>query len=84
MGEVMVKGKEEALLVFTPQVADEASAGLRQAYAQAYALMAAGDPDAPVAFAALHERDPQDALTAYHARRLQSGERGARIRLTSK
>ena len=84
MGEVMVKGKEEALLVFTPQVADEASAGLRQAYAQAYALMAAGDPDAPAAFAALHERDPQDALTAYHARRLQSGERGARIRLTSK
>ncbi|NCA90446.1 MAG: hypothetical protein EOM92_16535, partial [Gammaproteobacteria bacterium] len=84
MGEVMVKGKEEALLVFTPQVADEASAGWRQAYDQAYALMAARDPAAPAAFAALHERDPQDALTAYHARRLQSGERGARIRLTSK
>lgn len=84
MGEVMVKGKEEALMVFTPEVADAATEGWRQAYAQAYALMAAEDPGAPAAFAALQERDPRDALTAYHARRLQSGERGARIRLTSK
>lgn len=84
MGEVMVKGKAEALAVFAPLEADTGSAELGHAYDQAYALMAAEDPDAPAAFAALHAQYPQDPLIAFHARRLEKGEQGARIRLTAK
>ncbi len=84
MGQVVVKGKHEALAVFNPvALGGEADAVLDE-YAQAYVLLATGDPGAEMRFAALHERYPHDALVEFYWRRMREGERTVQIKLASK
>lgn len=84
MGEVVVKGKSEALPVFNPSFAGGESVVLAEEYAEAYALLEAGDGRALEHLAALRARYPDDALVEFHWRRARAGERTTRVTLTEK
>ncbi len=84
MGQVVVKGKHEALAVFNPVAVGGEPDAVLDKYAQAYALLATGDPNADMRFAALHERYPEDALVEFYWRRVLEGERTVQVRLASK
>ncbi|MFO1425176.1 MAG: adenylate/guanylate cyclase domain-containing protein [Candidatus Competibacteraceae bacterium] len=84
MGRVVVKGKQQALSVFNPLLADSEPDALVEEYAEAYALLTAGDPRAGHRFARLRFRYPNDPLVDFYWRRAQAGELSTRIKATSK
>lgn len=84
MGQVMVKGKQEALAVFNPMTAGSVPDDLMERYTEAYTLLAAGDIQATHRFARLRSRYPHDPLVDFHWRRVQSGELTTRIKMLSK
>ncbi|HPE70562.1 MAG TPA: adenylate/guanylate cyclase domain-containing protein [Candidatus Competibacter sp.] len=84
MGEVVVKGKQAALPVFNPLMAKGESAVWVKEYAEAYALLEAGDGRALERLTALRARYPDDALVEFHWRRTQAGELTTRVTLTAK
>jgi class 3 adenylate cyclase/CHASE2 domain-containing sensor protein len=69
IGRLVVKGRSEALGTFTPIVPGEEE--LAADYAAAFAALEKGDPAAAAAFARLSERHPDDALSRFHAKRLE-------------
>ena len=84
MGQVIVKGKQQALAVFNPLAVDSEPNALVEEYAEAYALLTAGDPHSAHRFTRLHSRYPDDPLVAFHWRRTQAGELTTQIKLASK
>ena len=80
VGQVLLKGKRQPLMVYEPLDAAPADAG----YDAAYALMAAGDAGALTAFMRLHAERPDDGLVAFHLRRLQAGEHGELVVMADK
>lgn len=84
MGQVMVKGKQEALAVFNPLVAGSVPDDLMERYLEAYLLLTTGDPLATHRLARLRSRYPDDPLVDFHWRRAQTGELTARIKMASK
>ncbi|MCA1908659.1 MAG: adenylate/guanylate cyclase domain-containing protein, partial [Magnetospirillum sp.] len=77
VGELVLKGKTEAILAYEPlPPGDE-----RPEYLAAYEKMAAGDPAAMEEFTALAPTDP---LAAFHLKRLRAGEAGIRVILSEK
>lgn len=78
IGEVVVKGRTDAIKVFEPSDPDLA------AYDAAYRLLDAGDAGAEAAFAGHLARFPDDQLAAFHLARLRAGERGVTIVLAEK
>lgn len=84
MGQVIVKGKQQALAVFNPLAVDSELGALVKEYAEAYALLTAGDPQAVRRFALLRSRYPNDPLVDYHWQRVQTGELSTRVKLVSK
>jgi len=84
MGQVMVKGKQEALAVFNPLVAGSVPDDLMERYLEAYLLLTTGDPLATHRLAHLRSRYPDDPLVDFHWRRAQTGELTARIKMVSK
>jgi len=83
---VILKGKQEAIPVLEPVRADVARAQAQglAAYRQAWALLAAGDPDAASALREVLARDPDDPLPRFHLARLARGERGVCIAFAEK
>ncbi|MDG4552959.1 MAG: adenylate/guanylate cyclase domain-containing protein [Candidatus Competibacter sp.] len=84
MGRVVVKGKQQALSVFNPLLAGSEPDDLMEEYAEAYALLAAGNPQASHRFARLRFRYPNDPLVDFYWQRVQAGELTTRIKATSK
>ena len=84
VGELVLKGKTEAIEAFEPLTPEERSSRRVEGYLEAYARMAAGEAGAKEAFAALHAVHPEDPLVAFHLARLEAGERGARVVLSAK
>ncbi|MGZ8740828.1 MAG: hypothetical protein ACXWZ8_09575, partial [Gaiellaceae bacterium] len=70
----------EAWEALQPEVA--APSWLR-AYETTYELMANEDPAALDAYRALEQERPEDALVRFHRRRLEDGERGAVVALST-
>ena len=82
LGSLVLKGRQEALPVFTPVGSmDERQ---REAYTQSYELMAAGEPSASPAFASYAAEYPDDFLGQMHRKRLLEGERSDLIVLEGK
>ncbi|ACA19616.1 adenylate/guanylate cyclase [Methylobacterium sp. 4-46] len=81
IGDLLLRGKSAPLRAYEPlseaAYADPATAR----YAQAFAKLAAQDPCATQAFAALIGQRPDDRLASFHLRRLLNGETGTRIDL---
>lgn len=85
VGEVVLKGKAEAVAVFEPLEAMAVPMNdCDEDYETAYHLLAGGEPEALAAFEALAAQRPKDGLVAYHLQRLRSGEHGSRVVMASK
>ncbi|MFB4368965.1 MULTISPECIES: CHASE2 domain-containing protein [unclassified Pseudomonas] len=85
VGEVVLKGKVEAVAVFEPLEAMTTPMNdCDEDYEAAYHLLASGAPEALAAFEALAAQRPKDGLVAYHLQRLRSGEHGSRVVMASK
>ncbi|MEW6514939.1 MAG: adenylate/guanylate cyclase domain-containing protein [Pseudomonadota bacterium] len=85
VGQLVLKGKTEALRVFEPLVASLVPhyAPLVQ-YRAAFAAMQEKRPDADALFAQLAADYPDDPLVALHHRRLAAGEQGDLIVMQDK
>jgi adenylate cyclase len=81
VGDVMLRGKAHSVAIFEPAAED--SPGLAD-YLAAFELLRQGSPQALGAFEALHRRQPEDPLAAYHLERLRRGETGITIVLEDK
>ena len=53
-------------------------------YMAAYRLLSAEDPEAESTFRRLTEQYPEDALIAFHAKRLAAGESGSLVVMKEK
>ena len=77
VGQLVLKGKTQPLMVHEPIIATEAGAPQRDAgYEAAFELLKAQHPDARLAFEQLATARPQDPLVSLHLGRLRAGERG--------
>jgi adenylate cyclase len=79
VGNLLLRGRSEALLAHEPLSAERHTDPLTAEYLAAYAKMEAKDPSALPAFAALLGRDSADGLVSFHLKRLLSGETGSQI-----
>jgi adenylate cyclase len=81
VGDLMLRGKTEALRVFEPLPADQKAASAITSYREAFAKLEIGDPTAISAFAAHVGKFPDDALASFHLKRLLNGATGINIRM---
>lgn len=84
VGNLRLKGKQDAIPVYEPLTAAEQQSPAVQTYLAAYRLLAANDPAAAAAFAAAADRFPDDPLIRFHARRLAAGETGVDVVMDEK
>ncbi|NIV76044.1 MAG: adenylate/guanylate cyclase domain-containing protein, partial [Gammaproteobacteria bacterium] len=74
-----LKGKKEEIEVFQPLAPDEVESPATQAYREAFAKLAAEEPEAKQSFAALVGQYGDDPLANFHLKRLLAGDTGCRI-----
>lgn len=84
VGQLVLKGKTQALHVWEPLAAQAPGCAPLQDYLAAYQAMEALQADALAAWAALAQRYPHDPLVALHWLRQQRGEVGVRVVLAEK
>ncbi|MEO5338437.1 MAG: adenylate/guanylate cyclase domain-containing protein [Magnetospirillum sp. WYHS-4] len=82
VGNLLLKGKQDAIAAFEPLPDGETEASA--AYRKAYALLESNSPDAFHAFVDLAERFPDDPLAALHLERMRRGDRCVTITLNDK
>ncbi len=81
IGELLLKGKREALVAYELLASADADPTAQDAYLAAYDLMRRRNPAASQAFAAYVGAHGDDALARFHLRRLLGGPTDARIDL---
>ena len=83
IGDIVLKGKTQGTLLYTPVAPNEAD-DLIQGYAAAYALLEAGEPQAADAFRTLGERYPADPVVGFHNKRIKGGLLSSRVVMDDK
>lgn len=83
IGTLLLKGKSTGVAAFVP-VIEFASKSFISDYRRAFSLLDLGGEEALEAFQSLAKNYPDDALTAFHARRLVAGESGSTIVFNTK
>ncbi|MBF0137282.1 MAG: adenylate/guanylate cyclase domain-containing protein [Magnetococcus sp. DMHC-1] len=83
-GELVLKGKEQGIETFEMLAAEEMASPRIQAYITAYQHMKAEELDALTLFQQLVTTYPDDGLARFHLQRLESGQKGSRVVLSSK
>jgi adenylate cyclase len=81
IGNVVLRGRQEALQAHEPLTAERYADNRTAAYLDAFARAEAADPTALSCFAALLGLDSSDALVGFHLRRLLAGAVGTSIPL---
>ncbi|KMO36512.1 adenylate/guanylate cyclase domain-containing protein [Methylobacterium aquaticum] len=81
VGDLVLRGRSEALRAFEPLRPDASDTPLTSQYCDAFAKLEAGDPGALAAFAAIVGQRADDVLAGFHLRRLLNGATGTRIEL---
>ena len=81
VGDLLLRGRSEALRAFELLSPEEFEAPATQAYLDAFGKLEAEDPGAMSAFAALLGMRGDDQLVSFHLKRLLNGGTGARIML---
>ena len=81
VGNVILRGRTEALAAYEPQTAARYEDALSAAYREAYGKAEARDPAALPAFAALLGQDSGDGLVSFHLKRLLAGQKGVAMAL---
>jgi adenylate cyclase len=85
IGDVVVKGRIEALGIVELLDVERAGSPFVARYREAYAALAAGAVDQATAlFQTLAAEDPRDGPVAFHLRRLAEGAHDVRIEMTEK
>jgi adenylate cyclase len=79
VGDLVLRGKTEALRAFEPLRAEQHDSPATKAYLDAFAKMEGSDAGAVAAFASHVGAQPQDQLASFHLKRLLNGAKGARI-----
>jgi adenylate cyclase len=79
VGDLVLRGKSEALRVFEPLRAAQYDDPATKSYLEAFAKLEAGDPGATAAFAAHLGNQPEDQLASFHLKRLLNGATGTQI-----
>jgi adenylate cyclase len=79
VGDLLLRGKTEALRAFEPLRAGRHDDPATKAYLDAFAKLEASDPGAIAAFASLVGTQPRDQLASFHLKRLLNGATGIRI-----
>jgi adenylate cyclase len=79
VGDLMLRGKSEALRAFEPLRVEQYDSPANRAYLDAFAKLEANDAGAIAAFAAHVGKEPQDQLASFHLKRLLNGAKGTRI-----
>ena len=79
VGDLLLRGRSEALRVFEPLRAEQYKDSSTKSYLEAFAKLEAGDPGAVAAFAAHVGKHPDDQLASFHLKRLLNGATGTRI-----
>ena len=78
VGDLVLRGKTEALTVFEPLRSEHAN-GPATSYVDAFIKLKTRDPGALAAFAAHVGKQPSDRLASFHLKRLLNGDAGVRI-----
>jgi adenylate cyclase len=78
-GDLVLRGKTEALRAFEPLRAERFGSPATASYLGAFAKLETGDPNAMAAFAAHVGKQPDDQLASFHLKRLLNGQTGTRI-----
>jgi adenylate cyclase len=79
IGDLLLRGKTEALRAFEPLSEEQYNQSAAKAYLAAFAKLEVGDPGAIAAFAAYVGQYPNDHLASFHLKRLLNGATGTRI-----
>jgi adenylate cyclase len=79
VGDLLLRGKTEALRVFEPLQPEQADDPATASYLNAFAKLKARDPGALAAFAAHVGKQPTDQLASFHLKRLLNGDTGIKI-----
>src|SRR3984885_467880 len=79
VGDLVLRGKTEALRAFEPLRAEQYEEPGMQTYLDAFAKLETNDPGAIAAFASHVGKEPQDQLASFHLKRLLNGATGTRI-----
>jgi adenylate cyclase len=79
VGDLVLRGKTEALPAFEPLSRERHEDAATASYAGAFAKLQVNDPTALAAFAAHVGEHPDDQLASFHLKRLLNGAKGARI-----
>jgi adenylate cyclase len=79
VGDLILRGRTEALRAFEPLRTEQYEAPASQSYLEAFGKLEAGDAGAIAAFAAHIGKYPDDQLASFHLKRLLNGASGIRI-----
>jgi adenylate cyclase len=79
VGDLILRGKTEALRVFEPLRPEQADDSATASYLNAFAKLKACDPGALAAFAAHVGKQPSDQLASFHLKRLLNGDTGVQM-----
>jgi adenylate cyclase len=79
VGDLVLRGKTEALRAFEPLRPEQADDPVTASYLAAFAKLKARDPGAMAAFAAHVGKQPSDPLASFHLKRLLNGDTGVQI-----
>jgi adenylate cyclase len=79
VGDLVLRGKTEALRAFEPLRGEQHKDPGMQTYLDAFAKLETNDPGAIAAFASHVGKEPQDQLASFHLKRLLNGATGAKI-----
>src|SRR5690348_6586859 len=81
IGDLMLRGKSEAMRAFEPLRQEKFRSAATTSYLGAFAKLQSDDAAAMAAFAAHVGSYPEDQLGSFHLKRLLNGEKGTRIAL---
>ncbi len=81
VGDLMLRGRTEALRAFEPLSVEQYEDPATKSYLEAFAKLEAGDPGAMAAFAAHVGKHADDQLASFHLKRLLNGATGTRIEM---
>jgi adenylate cyclase len=79
IGNLVLRGKTEALRAYEPLTAAQYKAPSTKSYLDAFAKLESGESGAMAAFASLVGSQPHDQLASFHLKRLLNGAAGIRI-----
>jgi adenylate cyclase len=79
VGDLMLRGRAEALRAFEPLTGEQYDDSGTKSYLEAFAKMEAGDPGAIAAFAVHLGKAADDHLASFHLKRLLNGATSTRI-----